>query len=72
MTDEEMVAYIGLVGNPMGLTVVKDLSPAKRATYERMAILEMELALWQDGLGQKPLGVLIDAEQSVRDRKAWL
>ena len=72
MTDEEMAAFVGLSPeeeNRVGF--IKGLSPEKRAVFERMANLEMELKLWQDGLGPKPQGVLIDTERSTRRRKAW-
>ena len=61
MSDEEMATFLGLpVDEPKRMAVVRALSPAKRAIYERMARLEMELSLWQDGFGPKPSGVLID------------
>jgi hypothetical protein len=60
MTDEELIKYLGIPSDhPMGLTVVRALSPEKRACYERMASIEMELQLWQDGLGPKP-NILVD------------
>lgn len=72
MTDEEMAAFVGLSPeeeNRVGF--VKGLPPEKRALFERMASLEMEVKLWQDGLGPKPPGVLIDTERSTRRRRAW-
>jgi len=72
MTDEEMATFLGLSAeeeNRVGF--VKGLSPEKRALFERMATLETEVKLWQDGLGPKPAGVLIDTERSTRRRKAW-
>lgn len=71
MTDEDLVKYLGIPSdNPMGMTVVRALSPAKRACYERMASIETELQLWQDGLGPKP-NVLIDTDRSTQRRKGW-
>lgn len=72
MTDEEMAAFVGLSPdeeNRVGF--VKGLSPEKRALFERMAGLEMEVKLWQDGLGPKPEGVLIDTERSTKRRRGW-
>ncbi len=72
MTDEEMATFLGLTPeeeNRVGF--VKGLSPEKRALFERMASLEMELQLWEDGLGPKPQGVLIDTERSTKRRRAW-
>lgn len=72
MTDEEMAAFVGLSPeeeNRVGF--VKGLLPEKRALFERMASLEMEVNLWQDGLGPKPQGVLIDTDRSTRRRRGW-
>ena len=61
MTDEEMATFLGIPADePKRLAVVKALSSGKRAVFERMATLEIELKLWQDGLGPKPTGVLLD------------
>ena len=71
MTDDELIKYLGIpIDHPMGKTVVGALSPSKRACYERMASLETELQLWQDGLGPRP-NVMIDTERSTRRRKGW-
>lgn len=71
MTDEQLAAYLGIPSDhPMKNTVIQALSPAKRATYERMALIEMELELWQAGLGPKP-DIMIDTERSTRRRRAW-
>lgn len=71
MTDEQLLEYLCLSDNPMGMTVILALSPEKRACYERMASVETELKLWQAGLGPKP-NVMIDTERSTRRRKGWL
>jgi len=71
MTDEQLAAYLGIPSDhPMKATVIKALSPAKRATYERMSSIETELELWQAGLGPKP-NVMIDTDRSTRRRKGW-
>lgn len=72
MTDEEMATFVGLSPeeeNRVGF--VRGLSPERRELFERMASIEMELKLWQDGLGPKPQGVLIDTERSTRRRRSW-
>lgn len=72
MTDEEMAMFVGLSSeeeNRVGF--VKGLSPEKRALFERMASLEIEVRLWQDGLGPKPQGVIIDTERSTKRRRGW-
>jgi hypothetical protein len=67
MTDEEMAAFLGLTPEEeRRVEFVKRLSPERRALFERMATLEIEVALWQDGLGPKPAGVLIDLAQKPR------
>jgi hypothetical protein len=72
MTDDQLADYLGIPSDHlMKATVIESLSPAKRACYERMASLETELALWQDGLGPKPVGVLIDTERSTSRRRSW-
>lgn len=72
MTDEEMATFLGLTAEEeRRVEFVKHLSPEKRALFERMASLEMEVSLWQDGLGPKPEGVLIDTERSTRRRRSW-
>lgn len=70
MTDEQLAKYLCISDNPMRDAVIKALSPAKRATYERMASIETELELWQAGLGPKP-NVMIDTERSTSRRKLW-
>jgi hypothetical protein len=60
MTDEEMATFLGLTPeDERRVQFVKKLSPERRALFERMATLEIEVTLWQDGLGPKPAGVLI-------------
>jgi hypothetical protein len=72
MSDEEMATFLGLTAeDEKRVGFVNGLSPEKRALFERMAGLEMELKLWQDGLGPKPAGVLIDTERSTRGRRGW-
>jgi len=72
MSDEEMATFLGLTPEEeKRVEFVKGLSPEKRALFERMANLEIELKLWQDGLGPKPTGVLIDTERSTKNRRSW-
>lgn len=66
LSDEQLIKFLGIDGNPMAQAVVDALSPQKRALYDRMATIEIELDLWQQGLGPKPQGVLVDF-----DRKAF-
>lgn len=66
MTDEEMAKFLNIP-----VARVLSLSPEKRALFERMAVVEMELNLWTAGLGPKPAGVMVDTVESTRSRKAW-
>jgi hypothetical protein len=72
MTDDEVATFCGLApDDPLRGKFVATLTPEKRALFERMANVEIELALWQDGLGPKPQGVLIDTVKSTARRRAW-
>lgn len=71
MTDDELATFCGLAADdPIRDKFIKTISPEKRALFERMANLEIELKLWQDGLGPKPTGVLIDS--CIRERERVL
>jgi len=72
MTDEQMAVFMGLdPGKPKHLTVVANLLPGVRATFENMAALEHALELWAAGLGPKPTGVMIDMARDPRRRRSW-
>lgn len=60
MNDASLKKFLGIDGHPSADKLIAKLPPLKRATYERMAELEGELALWQAGLAPRPKGVLID------------
>lgn len=59
MTDEQLAKYLGIADWPEWQKAVDKIEPSKRAVYERMASLEMEITLWQQGLGPKPRGVIL-------------
>lgn len=59
MTDAELEVFLGITGEPNAAKFIMALSLEKRALFGRMANLEIEVALWQDGLGPKPTGVII-------------
>jgi hypothetical protein len=72
MTDDELATFCGLApDDPLRDKFVQTLSPEKRALFDRMATIEVEVALWQDGLGPKPEGVLIDTVEDVKRRRGW-
>lgn len=62
MTDAELAAFLGIgKEDPEKVArVIASLTSQKRATYERMAQVERELQLYEQGLGPKPQGVMID------------
>ncbi len=66
MTDRQLAVYLGIIGHEKWPQVIAGLTASQRAIYERMAGLETEIQLWQDGLGPKPTGVLIDASRNTR------
>lgn len=70
MTDAELAKYLNLSPAHASIIIPK-ITPGQRALYEKMAQVETELALWQEGLGPKPEGVLIDTVRSTRRRRAW-
>lgn len=70
MTDAELATFCGLApDDPLRAKFIATLSPERRALFERMASLETEIALWQEGLGPKPAGVLLDPERRTKRRR---
>lgn len=62
MTDRELADFLGISDDPRWPKAIAKLDPVKRAGYERMADVCIELQLWQDGLGPKPQGVIVCAD----------
>jgi hypothetical protein len=61
MTDDELMEFLGIkrVGTEGRARIMATITPEKRELYDRVANLETEVALWQDGLGPKPAGVIV-------------
>lgn len=62
LTDDELAKYVGIDKKYDALlrrAFFKTLTPAKRATLNRLAHLELELALWEKGLGPKPRAIVL-------------
>lgn len=61
MTDADLLEYLGLGGYPPSTQqgFLRDMSPARRETYEYMAAKEREIRLWQKGLGPEPTDVIL-------------
>lgn len=70
LSDDELAEYLHLTPEEAAIVIPK-LSPSKRACYARMKQVEIEAALWVEGLGPKPHGVLIDTERSTKHRWGW-
>jgi hypothetical protein len=70
MTDSELAEYLHLTPAEAAIVIPK-LTPERRAVYDRMKQVEIDAALWVEGLGPKPQGVLIDTERSTRRRRGW-
>jgi hypothetical protein len=71
MTDDELLIFVGVKGKEGAAKFLASLTPEKRALYDRMKQVEIEAALWVEGLGPKPEGVLIDTVRDTNRRKAW-
>ena len=73
MTDPELEEFLGIARCSVTdrAKVMATITPEKRLLYDRMAQVEIEAALWIDGLGPKPAGVLIDTIRSTRKRRGW-
>lgn len=71
MTDAELARFLGIEGEPKRDALIAALAPDKRASFERMAQVEIEIDLWMKGAGPRPAGVLIDTDRSTRRRRAW-
>lgn len=65
MTDNELVAFLGITDLPedQQAKLIAGLG-SKHATYEQMHRVEVELGLWQAGLGSKPSGVIVCREHT--------
>jgi hypothetical protein len=50
MTDLELAKFLGISDDERYPRVIAKLDPKKRAAYERMADVCVELQFWQDGL----------------------
>lgn len=70
MNDAELAEYLHLTPTEAD-SVIPKLSASRRALYDRMKQVEIEAALWSEGLGPKPRGVLIDTERSTKRRRGW-
>lgn len=66
MTDDEMAVFLGIEGKVGCAEIMANITPEKRAVYERMREVETELHLWQQGVGPRPTGVIICGPRQIR------
>jgi hypothetical protein len=71
MNNDELARFLGIKDEPKCTAVIAALSPEKRALFNRMAEIEIAAALWMEGLGPKPSGVLIDTVRDTSRRRSW-
>lgn len=71
MTDDELCDYCAITDPVMRMKFLATLTPAKRKTFDRMKEVEIEAALYAEGLGPKPQGVLLDFERDTKRRRGW-
>ena len=61
MTDAELAAYLNVP-----LEFIPRICPVGRATYERLAVLESEIAAWQAGVAPKPTDAIICGPREIK------
>lgn len=59
MTDLELAKFLGIADDERWPRAIAKLDPKKRAAYERMADVCIEVELYEAGLGPKPQGVIL-------------
>ncbi len=64
MMDAELTDFLGIAdcAPEKVRRYLAAMPPEKRATYERMAEVTLELQLWEQGLAPKPEGVIVCRE----------
>jgi hypothetical protein len=67
MTDAELIEYLNLTPYQAAI-IMPQITPEKRALYDRMRQVAHEAELWAAGAGPKPAGVLIDTVRAVNRR----
>jgi hypothetical protein len=69
MTDEDLARFLEIADDPRWPKVIANLMPETRASYERMAQVEIALKLWEQGLGPRPEGVIVCRDPNYRVSK---
>ena len=66
LTDQELAEFMALTPEEAA-RIIPNLMPLKRATYERMAQLCDDIALWQSGAGPKPDYAILCHDHTPKD-----
>jgi hypothetical protein len=68
MTDLELAKFLGIAEDERWPRAIANLDPKRRATYERMADVCVEIDLWEAGLAPKPARIIVCHEHKQRRR----
>lgn len=63
MNDAALAEYLGISDYPDRAAIIARIPPERRASYERMATLEVEIEQWLAGIRPRPKFVLIDLDE---------
>lgn len=61
-SDAALAIYLGIENEPNAAEIIANLRPERRASYERMIVLERAVDLWLAGKAPMPKYVLIDID----------
>ena len=64
MSDAELAKYLGIDGTPGWEHVIAILSKRQRAGFDNLRRAEEDIKLWQEGVGPKPVGVILCHDHS--------
>lgn len=62
MNDADLAAYLEISDHPECAAIIARMTPERRASYERMATLEVEINAWMAGEGLLPKYAIIDLD----------
>jgi len=65
MSDEELSEFLALTPEESAV-ILANITPEKRAVWERLAAVYGEIVLWEGGVGKKPSGVILCGKKQIR------
>ena len=71
MDDADLARYLGIEAHPQCADIIARLPVSRRASYERMAKLEIEINEWLAGNGPYPDHVHIDWAPGKKAERFW-